>query len=658
MSISWRNRKCAMLIQYRFLLAELHMDSIVKKQNLKDVKQAFTNLPRSLNNTYEDAMKRISAQEEHDVDLAMKVLSWISYAARPLNILELQHAIATDPSDETFDSDALIDQDILASVCGGLVSIDPKTTTVRLIHYTAQEYFERHGDRIFPEARTDIARTCVAYLSFKTFCDRVLSSRKKSETGDNGVGNILDEYPFLDYAINNWGTHVRGDWEQIMMPEINKLLVNHGDLISLLYTATDLLQLSTYPRDTTDQIVKKDIYVISAVALFGLETTLEALLEQRNSKDFSHSNAIEKINYEAEGVAFEAATLHDREAAARLILKKRPGIICAADGVGETIFYKISKTSNWIAMRLLVEQNTNVNTQSQAQSRKGETALTAATRRRADDLVRWLLDNGADDAINETGNTALVAAVSNRNLPNSRLMLEHALHSKRVDAKAKASYVLPALRAAAEIADMSMLEMLFDIIYKEDSATDIALFDLFDDEGITSPLHSAAQSGHVSATSFLVEKGLPIDGKSETGWTPLHWAAERRNLDVLFYLLTEIKGEKVGAKVDLQTTAGQTALHKAATKREYTDVVATLLEFGASVTARTQNGNTALHIAAEKGNTEVVSLLLDHMSSGADIVNAKGLSAKDLAAHNGHTEVVDIIDKSSSFISKEPYPKR
>jgi hypothetical protein len=64
-----------MLIQYRFLLAELHMDSIVKKQNLKDVKQAFTNLPRSLNNTYEDVMKRISAQEEHDVDLAMKVLS-------------------------------------------------------------------------------------------------------------------------------------------------------------------------------------------------------------------------------------------------------------------------------------------------------------------------------------------------------------------------------------------------------------------------------------------------------------------------------------------------------------------------------------------------------------------------------------------------------
>src|SRR3984957_9982541 len=71
--------------------------------------------------------------------------------------------------------------------------------------YTAQEYFKRKGESRFVSARTDIAITCLTYLSFDTFgpgrCDN--------------YGTLLADNPFLDYAARHWGDHVRGQEETI-----------------------------------------------------------------------------------------------------------------------------------------------------------------------------------------------------------------------------------------------------------------------------------------------------------------------------------------------------------------------------------------------------------------------------------------------------------
>jgi hypothetical protein len=72
--------------------------------------------------------------------------------------------------------------------------------SIRLIHYTTQEYFERTWTFWFPHAQKDIAMTCVTYLSFDTF-----------ETGfcptDEEFEERLQLNPLYDYAAQNWGQH-------------------------------------------------------------------------------------------------------------------------------------------------------------------------------------------------------------------------------------------------------------------------------------------------------------------------------------------------------------------------------------------------------------------------------------------------------------------
>lgn len=121
------------LIISRFLLAQLHMDSLVSKTNRREVRRALANLPKEVDKTYDEAMKRIEAQIDDDRELAMRVLSWITYAYRLLSAVELQFALAVTPGMTGMDFDAIEDADLLTSVCAGLVVIDEQSTIVHLV---------------------------------------------------------------------------------------------------------------------------------------------------------------------------------------------------------------------------------------------------------------------------------------------------------------------------------------------------------------------------------------------------------------------------------------------------------------------------------------------------------------------------------------------
>src|SRR5579859_4802100 len=129
------------------------------------VRAALENLPSGLDNTYKDVMERISKQGKADVDLALKVLSWITYAKVPLEAKALQHAVAIKPGMTTLDDGDLTDEDDLISVCAGIVTIDRESGIVRLVHYTTQKYLEKH----FMEQKVEVARGCLTYLGLDVF---------------------------------------------------------------------------------------------------------------------------------------------------------------------------------------------------------------------------------------------------------------------------------------------------------------------------------------------------------------------------------------------------------------------------------------------------------------------------------------------------------
>ncbi|RWW76130.1 hypothetical protein BHE74_00015808 [Ensete ventricosum] len=56
--------------------------------------------------------------------------------------------------------------------------------------------------------------------------------------------------------------------------------------------------------------------------------------------------------------------------------------------------------------------------------------------------------------------------------------------------------------------------------------------------GVT-PLHLAAQGGHINVMDELLERGANIDARTKgaCGWTPLHIAAKERNKQAIKFLI-------------------------------------------------------------------------------------------------------------------------
>jgi hypothetical protein len=109
------------------------MDSLVGKLSAAEVLSALENLPEGMDDTYDEAMERIERQVDNRKELAKRVLSWMTYVVRPLSVRELQHALAVVPNTTNINPNAIIDEEILTSVCAGLVVVDQERNVIRLV---------------------------------------------------------------------------------------------------------------------------------------------------------------------------------------------------------------------------------------------------------------------------------------------------------------------------------------------------------------------------------------------------------------------------------------------------------------------------------------------------------------------------------------------
>lgn len=187
------------------------MDSLLDKRTKAKVYSTLKGLvngSKSLNEAYDEAVKRIEAQLPEDSTLAKAILSWITYAQRPLITGELCHALAVKPGDEDLDKDNVPDIEDIILVCAGLVAVDEESNIIRLVHYTTQEYFEGIREKWNPGAQLEITSTCLTYLSFSP-----LSSG--SSSSDEEFKRRLEQYVLLDYAARYWGLHIRTVQEQV-----------------------------------------------------------------------------------------------------------------------------------------------------------------------------------------------------------------------------------------------------------------------------------------------------------------------------------------------------------------------------------------------------------------------------------------------------------
>jgi len=120
------------------------------------------------------------------------------------------------------------------------------------------------------------------------------------------------------------------------------------------------------------------------------------------------------------------------------------------------------------------------------------------------------------------------------------------------------------------------------------------------------PLHSAAQRGHLEVVKAITNVLADKDPKDPHGYTPLHAAASFGHLSIVEYLL---KFEK---DVNIQTDSywkNRTPLHWAALN-DHLDIVLFLISEGADPQLKTSDNKTAFDIAVENKNGEMYRALL------------------------------------------------
>ena len=212
------------IFESRFLLASLHVKAILQGTTIARRKKALESIKdgSGLGDAYGATLERIKAQDEEKTKLAMATLTWVCHSERPLQVDELCHALAVDIGAPDFDPDNIPSIGTLLHCCQGLITIDKEASTVRLIHYTVQEYLCNHPG-LFRKPHSILAETCLTYLNSQQV--------KNLESHSPPDHHIM---PFLKYSSRYWGTHAGRELSDHSRTLALELLSQYEDHVSAI----------------------------------------------------------------------------------------------------------------------------------------------------------------------------------------------------------------------------------------------------------------------------------------------------------------------------------------------------------------------------------------------------------------------------------------
>ncbi|KAM5167018.1 ankyrin repeat domain-containing protein 6 isoform 2-T2 [Callospermophilus lateralis] len=149
------------------------------------------------------------------------------------------------------------------------------------------------------------------------------------------------------------------------------------------------------------------------------------------------------------------------------------------------------------------------------------------------------------------------------------------------------------------------------------------------------PLHLAANKGHLSVVQILLKAGCDLDVQDDGDQTALHRATVVGNTEIIAALIQE------GCALDRQDKDGNTALHEASW-HGFSQSAKLLVKAGANVLARNKAGNTALHLACQNSHSQSTRVLLLG-GSRADLKNNAGDTCLHVAARYNHLSIIRLL---------------
>lgn len=143
-----------------------------------------------------------------------------------------------------------------------------------------------------------------------------------------------------------------------------------------------------------------------------------------------------------------------------------------------------------------------------------------------------------------------------------------------------------------------------------------------------------------SLIETLLAAGANPALKNDRGESPLHECLECGALNTALLLIPH-------TSPGIMSRYGETPLH-IASRKNYVDMVAKLLEHGEDPSVQDAGGNTPLHLASARGFHRTVSLLVTSPLAQLEKTNLDGLTALQVAAESGFVNAVRLLLKAGA----------
>lgn len=530
-------------------------------------------------------MERINDQELEYKRIALSALAWITYALRPLNLRELQHALALEMDQSHLDEDLLIDRTSIMSFCAGLVNIDTITEGVSLVHYTAKAYFEDHKQHLFPRFDEHIAYASAKYLSLPALRDLSIKS-------------LLRRFPLAAYAAEFLGDHSRSQGEDDLSEEC----------LSSIYKLVS-------GREERKPLIKviEHLDLIRA-GFFSESSNTPEKLDDQQSRTSSFIESTQQTGNIVEVTGLHLAASMGLIKVAAMFIEKMANVD-AVDEAGRTALEVAMDRGFWEAAELLVNHGAQVDLTTEL----GQALFLSIVARKWTTVAIVIAEKTHGAGVSDPASMLILAAFCKDY--NAVKAILGAAQTNPVDESAQST----ALFVAVENLCPEMVSLLVSLGVN---------IDCRDSTGQT-PLHRATRNGNKEVMRVLLDNGATVDAITDEALTP--WSA---NVGLLQAGVLDLLID-AGADPNTRGHNGMSVLYNSAASGNI-EVVKLMLRSGTDPSIRTIFEWAPLHWASEGGHIEVIKLLLD---GGAEVnpVSDQNVTPLDLALKSNQVAAAHVL---------------
>ncbi|KAF4948807.1 hypothetical protein FGADI_9364 [Fusarium gaditjirri] len=448
-------------------------------------------LPRNLEKTFELAFQTLEDEEEKR--LAKRILQFVMFSNKPLDLSELVEGIAITSDTKTLDdvqSSSLREKGYVFELCGSLIRESQATSKIDLAHYSVYQFLQspklegsRENELYLDKSHGNIEllTACIKYLTIENISAGGMAEEAEAALEDDDLyisPEVFTNTPFLQHAVSNWPAYasklsdaeLKDIWTSVLLPFFEpssnyfKFWVRKARYLHGYYK---------YPPGITP------LHVAAAHGLAGLA---RIFLEDSNLGKATWQISKAKVGSRT---PLHMAIENDQNSMVDILLGL--GLINSTDERGRTPLHLAIECAN-------------------------------------EEAVAKLISAGADvNHCEEDGRTPLFIAIENNwDGLATQLAKMASYYTTMPDGRGP-------LHLAAQTGSVTWMKCLM-------LAFNPRAINNPDSRG-WSPLLYAVDRGHLDVVKLLLSNPNCIEIGDRNGWTPLHAAIKQQNVDCIAELL-------------------------------------------------------------------------------------------------------------------------